>query len=61
MKNHEQKILILAVWMSVSSGTIAQQAAVGSDKYPPLTTFAAQQDQAQLMQQLGIKKLQSRN
>ncbi len=57
MKNHQQKILILAVWMSVSSGTIAQQAAVGSDKYPPLTTFTAQQDQAQMMQQLGVKKL----
>ena len=30
---------------------------VDSSKYPRLSTFTAQQDQANMMQQLGIKKL----
>jgi len=46
--------------LTFSHWTLAQQSVVvDSNKYPPLTTFTAQQDQANMMQQLGIKKLRS--
>ena len=35
----------------------AQQPAIDSSKYPRLTNFSAQEDRAQMMQQLGIKAL----
>jgi hypothetical protein len=35
----------------------AQQSTIDSSQYPRLTIFTAQQDQANMMQQLGIKKL----
>ena len=52
-----QKYLTLGLFMSLSSWSVAQQAAIDSSKYPPLKTFTAAQDQAEMMQQLGIKKL----
>ncbi len=52
-----QKYLTVVLLMSLSGGTIAQQAAIDSSKYPPLKTWTAVQDQANMMQQLGIKKL----
>ncbi|MGZ8542041.1 MAG: hypothetical protein ACXWV6_15425, partial [Chitinophagaceae bacterium] len=36
---------------------IAQNPNVDSSKYPALLTFTTQQDHADMMQQLGIKKL----
>lgn len=41
----------------VSNTISAQVSAIDSSKYPKLTVFTAQQDQANMMQQLGIKKL----
>ncbi|GAB4034679.1 acetylxylan esterase [Spirosoma gilvum] len=43
--------------MGLPGSAIAQQAAIDSSKYPPLKTMTAQQDQGNMMQQLGIKKL----
>ncbi|MET3128256.1 hypothetical protein ABID42_003375 [Arcicella rosea] len=52
--------VIIISSLSFSHWTLAQQSVVvDSNKYPPLTTFTAQQDQANMMQQLGIKKLRS--
>src|SRR5689334_15689543 len=57
--NHNMK----KVWISLFALAwcffcIAQSATpVDSSKYPRLSTFTAQQDQANMMQQLGIKKL----
>ncbi len=50
MKNY----LILLLGICFASEISAQ---IDSSKYPRLSTFTAQQDQAQMMQQLGIKKL----
>lgn len=49
--------LTLALLMSLPCWAIAQQAPIDSSKYPPLKTMTAQQDQANMMQQLGLKKL----
>lgn len=54
---YNPKILGLAILLGVSNGVMAQQAPVDKSKYPPLTTFTAQEDQAQMMRQLGIQKL----
>ena len=43
--------------MGLSYGAVAQQAIVDSSKYPPLKTFTAIQDHANMMQQLSIKTL----
>ncbi|MVM33985.1 acetylxylan esterase [Spirosoma sp. HMF4905] len=51
-----QKYLILMLSMFLTKG-VAQQASIDSSKYPPLKTLTAIQDQANMMQQLGIKKL----
>src|SRR5688572_31390436 len=51
------KINSLAVMLVISSLAFGQKDQIDSSKYPALTTFTAQQDQAQMMQQLGIKKL----
>ncbi|MBK8089979.1 MAG: acetylxylan esterase [Chitinophagaceae bacterium] len=53
MKNY----LILLLCICFTSEITAQSVSVDSSKYPRLVTFTAQQDQAQMMQQLGIKKL----
>lgn len=45
------------LFMALSLGAVAQQATIDSSKYPPLKTWTAMQDQANMMQQLGIKKL----
>ncbi|GAA4395584.1 hypothetical protein GCM10023187_02680 [Nibrella viscosa] len=52
-----QKHLIFALCMCCSCWSLAQQPAIDSSKYPPLKTWTALQDQANMMQQLGIKKL----
>ena len=52
-----KKYLIFIGAMSLSYLGLSQQTIIDSNKYPPLTTFTAQQDQANMMQQLGIKKL----
>src|SRR4026207_2333284 len=51
------KIKSLAVMLVISSLAFGQKEQIDSSKYPALTTFTAAQDQAQMMQQLGIKKL----
>jgi hypothetical protein len=48
---------LVALLVSLSSWSMAQQAAIDSSRYPPLRTMTAVQDQAAMMQQLGIKKL----
>lgn len=53
MKNY----LVLLLCMGMANGVTAQATAIDSSRYPRLITFTAQQDQAQMMQQLGIKKL----
>lgn len=57
MKNQKHTILGLAMLVGLSYQVSAQHVASGNMKYPPLTTFTAQQDQAKMMQQLGIQKL----
>lgn len=52
-----KRYLIFIGAMSLSYLGLSQQTIIDSNKYPPLTTFTAQQDQANMMQQLGIKKL----
>ncbi|QJW89772.1 acetylxylan esterase [Spirosoma taeanense] len=49
--------LAFVLLMSLPFGAIAQQAAIDSSKYPLLKTFTPIQDQANMMQQLGIRKL----
>ncbi|GAB2551518.1 glucuronyl esterase domain-containing protein [Spirosoma aerophilum] len=51
------KYLAFGLLMGLSGGAVAQQTAIDSSKYPRLKTFTAVQDQAEMMQQLGIKKL----
>jgi hypothetical protein len=53
MKN----ILLLLFSIFVASVIAAQTTTIDSSRYPRLIKFTAQQDQAQMMQQLGIKKL----
>lgn len=48
-------ILFLSLGIALSSN--AQQATIDSSQYPRLTNFSAQEDRANMMQQLGIKKL----
>lgn len=51
-----KKLAFLLGILPVCCATIAQQT-TNDNKYPPLTTFTAQQDHENMMQQLGIKKL----
>ncbi len=52
-----QKIHIVLIVSIVSISVMAQVPVIDSSKYPAPKTFTAQQDQAQMMEQLGIKKL----
>ena len=52
-----KKIIILALLVVPVVAAIGQSPLIDSSKYPSLTTFTAQQDQAQMMNQLGIRKL----
>ncbi|MCW3091445.1 MAG: acetylxylan esterase [Ferruginibacter sp.] len=52
-----KKISFLITLLTFVFTAMAQLATIDSSKYPHLTNFTAQQDQAQMMQQLGIKKL----
>ncbi|MEQ8414208.1 MAG: acetylxylan esterase [Imperialibacter sp.] len=53
MKN----LLILLFVASLSHMAVGQGAKIDSSKYPPLVTFTAQEDHANMMQQLGIQQL----
>jgi len=50
-------LAILLLTIICSHTAIAQPVRIDSSKYPRLTTFTAQQDHDNMMQQLGIKKL----
>ena len=52
-----KKYLTLVLFITLSHGGLAQQSVIDSSKYPPLKTWTAVQDQANMMQQLGIKTL----
>ena len=52
-----RKVTMLLVTLGLVYFATAQNATIDSSKYPRLTNFTAQQDQANMMQQLGIKKL----
>lgn len=52
-----QKFLVLIILSGFSLGATAQQAAIDSSEYAPLSTLTATEDQALMMQQLGITKL----
>ncbi|TWI85570.1 hypothetical protein IQ13_0733 [Lacibacter cauensis] len=53
----KQAGLLFIVFVVFNSITFAQVSVIDSSKYPKLTVFTVQQDQANMMQQLGIKKL----
>jgi len=50
-----KKLSISLLVLSLSCAAVAQTSV--ADKYPPLTTFTAEQDHDNMMKQLGIKKL----
>jgi len=52
-----KKYLLLLLYSCIAAAATAQSPGIDSSKFSRLTTFTAQQDQAQMMQQLGIKKL----
>ncbi|GAB3687798.1 hypothetical protein GCM10027592_01810 [Spirosoma flavus] len=52
-----QKYLAFVLLIVLPYVAVAQQAVIDSSKYPRLKTFTAAEDQAIMMQQLGIKKL----
>src|ERR1051325_135361 len=52
-----KKLASLLLVLTLSCASIAQPPRIDSSKYPKLTTFTAQQDHDNMMQQLGIKKL----
>ncbi|GAB3951302.1 hypothetical protein GCM10028805_31150 [Spirosoma harenae] len=49
--------IIVGLLLGLSYWSSAQQAVIDSSKYPPLKTITAIQDQANMMQQVGIKRL----
>ena len=52
-----KKFVFFLLAAMFAQASIAQQSAIDSSKYPRLTTFTAQQDHDNMMQQLSIKKL----
>src|SRR5436190_3762173 len=52
-----KKILLFLLVMSYANAAMTQPIMIDSSKYPRLTTFTAQQDHDNMMEQLGIKKL----
>ena len=52
-----KKNIFLLIATSFSLAVISQETKIDSSRYPKLTTFTAQQDHDNMMQQLGIKKL----
>ncbi len=54
-----KKNLILLVCICIAAGISAQTTSVDSSKYLRLNTFTAEQDHAQMLQQLGITALRS--
>lgn len=55
--NLNKLVFLLVTMFVVNSTATAQLTTIDSSRYPKLTVFTAQQDQANMMQQLGIKKL----
>jgi hypothetical protein len=52
-----KKLFFLFLTAFVALGALSQASKIDSSKYPHLTTFTAQQDHDNMMQQLGIKTL----
>ena len=52
-----KKILFSLLFIILAYVINAQSESIDSSKYPKLTTFTAQQDHANMMQQLGIKSV----
>ncbi len=52
-----KKLVLFIFALSISFGLKAQKAEIDVGKYPPLVTFSAEQDHANMMGQLGIKAL----
>jgi hypothetical protein len=52
-----KKLFFLFLTAVVALGALSQASKIDSSKYPHLTTFTAQQDHDNMMQQLGIKTL----
>lgn len=52
-----KKLACFLAFIVFTYTTNAQRVSIDSSKYPKLTTFTAQQDHANMMQQLGITKL----
>jgi hypothetical protein len=52
-----KKVFLFLVAVGLSYAATAQRIAIDSSSYPRMMTFSAQQDHANMMQQLGIKKL----
>src|SRR5689334_4772733 len=52
-----KKLASLLLTSALSYAVTAQPPKIDSSKFPRLTTFTAQQDHDNMMQQLGIKKL----
>jgi hypothetical protein len=52
-----RSLVVFLLCTSIVHGAIAQTATADASKYPAPVTFTAQQDQENMMKQLGIKKL----
>ena len=52
-----KKFIFFLLAASINHVALAQNSKIDSSKYPPLKTFTAQQNQDNMMQQLGIKQL----
>lgn len=52
-----KKFLFLLMTVSITLASTAQGVSIDSTKYPRINTFTTQQDHANMLQQLGIKKL----
>jgi hypothetical protein len=52
-----KKLFFLFLTAVIALGALSQTSKIDSSKYPHLTTFTAQQDHDNMMQQLGIKTL----
>src|SRR5919112_455065 len=52
-----KKLISFLLALIITYTALAQAPKIDSSKYPRLTTFTAEQDHENMMQQLGIKKL----
>lgn len=51
------KLIFFLLLATLTQAALAQSSKIDSSKYPRITTFTAQQDHANIMQQLGIKSV----